>query len=71
MIKIYPTLVMPGSELYKEWLEGKYKEIREEEVIEILEEITKFLPPYVRVNRVQRDMPAQLIVAGVKRGDLR
>jgi elongator complex protein 3 len=71
MIKIYPTLVMPGSELYKEWLEGKYKEIREEEVVEILEEITKFLPPYVRINRVQRDMPSQIIVAGIKRGDLR
>jgi len=71
MIKIYPTLVMPGSELYKEWLEGKYKEINEEEVLKIMEEVTKFLPPWIRINRVQRDMPSDIIVAGIKKGNLR
>lgn len=71
MIKIYPTLVMPGSELYKEYLEGKYKPLNEEEAAEIICEITKFLPPYLRVNRVQRDLPSDLVIAGIKRGDLR
>lgn len=71
MVKIYPTLVMPGSELYKEYLEGKYKPLNEEEAAEIISEITKFMPPFIRVNRVQRDLPSSLVIAGIKRGDLR
>lgn len=71
MVKIYPTLVLPGSELYNEWLKGNYKPIDEERVLNIMREVTKFLPPFVRINRVQRDLPSNLIYAGIKRGDLR
>ncbi|MCL4429548.1 MAG: GNAT family N-acetyltransferase [Chloroflexi bacterium] len=34
-------------------------------------EIKKTIPPWVRVMRVQRDIPARLILAGVKKSDLR
>lgn len=71
MIKIYPTIVMPGSELEKEYREGKYQPLNEDEATELICEITKFLPPYIRVNRVQRDLPSNLVIAGIKRGDLR
>lgn len=71
MVKIYPTLVLPGSELYNSWLRGEYNPINEEEVLKIMREVTKFLPPFVRINRVQRDLPSSLVQAGIKRGDLR
>ncbi len=71
MVKIYPTLILPGSELYYEWKNGKYTPIDEFGVLRIMREVTKFLPPFIRVNRIQRDLPSQLIHAGIKRGDLR
>jgi len=71
MIKIYPTVVLPGSELEKEYREGNYKPLNEEEAAELICEITKFLPPYIRVNRVQRDLPSSLVIGGIRRGDLR
>jgi elongator complex protein 3 len=71
MIKIYPCLVLQGTKAY-EWLsQGKYNPYKTEQAAELLFEIKKTVPPWVRIMRVQRDIPARLIVAGVKRSDLR
>ncbi len=70
-MKIYPTLVMPGTELYKHWQRGDYKPYSLEQMVELVMEVKSFVPPWVRIQRVQRDIPANLIAAGVKRGDLR
>ena len=37
----------------------------------VIAEIKKLIPPWVRVMRVQRDIPAGLILAGVKKSNLR
>lgn len=70
MLKIYPCLVMPGTELYNEWKAGRFEPIGSEEAVERIVEATKFFPPWVRVMRMQRDIPASLIAAGVKNGNL-
>lgn len=70
-IKIYPTLVMPGTKLCKLWQRGEYTPYPLEQVIKLIVEIKKLVPPWVRIQRIQRDVPANLIAAGVKRGDLR
>ena len=71
MIKIYPCLVIAGTKAYDWYREGGYKPYSTEEAAELLAEVKKHLPPWVRVMRVQRDIPAGLIVAGVDKSNLR
>ncbi|MBN2733987.1 MAG: tRNA uridine(34) 5-carboxymethylaminomethyl modification radical SAM/GNAT enzyme Elp3 [Methanomicrobiaceae archaeon] len=63
-IKIYPTLVTPGSEIEKLWENGEYRVYDEDELIDLVAYGKSKLPEYVRLQRVQRDIPAKLIVAG-------
>jgi elongator complex protein 3 len=71
MIKIYPCLVLKGTKAYEWWLKGKYKPYTTEEAAELIVEVKKIVPKWVRIMRVQRDIPAYLIVAGVNRSNLR
>ncbi|MEW6592842.1 MAG: tRNA uridine(34) 5-carboxymethylaminomethyl modification radical SAM/GNAT enzyme Elp3 [Candidatus Hadarchaeota archaeon] len=70
-IKIYPTLVMPGTKLHEMWKNGEYKPYKHEKMVELITEIKKTVPPWVRIQRIQRDIPSNLISDGVKRGDIR
>jgi elongator complex protein 3 len=71
MIKIYPCLVLKGTKAYDWFVEGKYTPYVNEEAADLIAQIKKIVPPWVRIMRVQRDIPAQLIVAGVNRSNLR
>jgi elongator complex protein 3 len=71
MIKIYPCLAIDGTKLYQWVQEGKYALYSTEQAAEVIAEVKKFLPKWVRVMRVQRDIPAQLIMDGVKKSNLR
>jgi elongator complex protein 3 len=71
MIKIYPCLVLKDTKAYEWYSQGKYKPYTTEQAANLIVEIKKSVPPWIRIMRVQRDIPAQLIVAGVKRSDLR
>jgi len=70
-IKIYPTLVLKGTKLYELWLKGEYKPYSTKQAVEVIAEVKKIVPPWIRIQRVQRDIPVPLIVDGVKRSDLR
>ncbi|MDE1797931.1 MAG: tRNA uridine(34) 5-carboxymethylaminomethyl modification radical SAM/GNAT enzyme Elp3 [Candidatus Micrarchaeota archaeon] len=70
MLKLYPCLVMPGTALYDEWKAGRFNPITTEEAVARIAEATKYFPPWVRVMRMQRDIPASKIAAGVKAGNL-
>ncbi len=71
MLKIYPTLVINGTELYKWWKEGKYSPYSDSELIDLIAKVKTNLPPYVRIQRIMRDIPATLIEAGCKNSNLR
>ena len=71
MLKIYPTLVVKGTELYDMWVRGEYKALTDEEAIELISEMYRYIPKWVRVMRIQRDIPATIIEAGPKLGNLR
>ena len=70
MLKIYPCLVTKGSELYDLWKQGKYSPYSDEEAVELIVEIKKILPKWVRTMRIQRDIPSTLIEDGVKKSNL-
>lgn len=71
MMKIYPCLVMPGTKLYELYKKNKYKPITTEEAAEIISESKKFIPDYVRIMRVQRDIPTFVTAAGPDKTNLR
>jgi len=71
MIKIYPCLVLKGTQTYEWWRRGEYKPYTTEEAVELILEVKKIVPSWVRIMRVQRDIPAYLIEAGVNQGNLR
>ena len=71
MLKIYPCMVMAGTELEKIYKEGKFTPIETEEVIKILAEFKPKVPEYVRIMRIQRDIPTKQTLAGVDKTNLR
>ncbi len=71
MIKIYPCLVLKGTKAYDWWRRGEYQPYTTEEAAQLILEVKKMVPPWIRIMRVQRDIPAYLIEAGVNRSNLR
>jgi elongator complex protein 3 len=71
LLKIYPTLVLPGTLLYDDWRAGRYQPYDTEVAAELLARMKRLLPPWVRIQRIQRDIPARLIAAGVRSSNLR
>ncbi|MFX0163312.1 MAG: tRNA uridine(34) 5-carboxymethylaminomethyl modification radical SAM/GNAT enzyme Elp3 [Candidatus Hodarchaeota archaeon] len=71
MLKIYPTLVLEGTKLYEWWKKGEYTPYHDEELIRLIAEIKAMVPPWLRIQRIQRDIPVYLIKAGPKIGHLR
>ncbi len=71
MLKIYPTEVVVGTELYEWWKKGLYRPYDDETAIEVISEMYRYIPKYVRVMRIRRDIPAQEVVAGTKKANLR
>jgi elongator complex protein 3 len=70
-LKIYPTLVVPGTRVYDMWRKGDFDPLESEEAAEIIADIKEIIPEYVRLQRVQRDIPADQIEAGVQKSNLR
>ncbi|MCP1662419.1 MAG: tRNA uridine(34) 5-carboxymethylaminomethyl modification radical SAM/GNAT enzyme Elp3 [Methanocalculus sp. MSAO_Arc1] len=70
-LKIYPTLVTPGSEIEDLYNRGEYRPYTEEELISQVAYAKAQLPEYTRLQRVQREFPARLIVAGSRHGNFR
>ena len=70
-LKIYPCSLIAGTELYQKWLAGDYYPYSEQELVALLADIKPSVPPYTRINRLFRDIPAHHIEAGVKTSNLR
>ena len=70
-LKIYPTLVTPGSEIEALWQEGQYSPYAEDELVDLIAYGKSLIPEYTRLQRIQRDIPAKLIVAGSKHSNFR
>lgn len=65
MLKIYPCVVIKSAEIYKWHKEGKYKPYTGKKLSNLIIKIKKeVIPPYVRINRLIRDIPGNEIEAG-------
>ncbi|QLD84189.1 tRNA uridine(34) 5-carboxymethylaminomethyl modification radical SAM/GNAT enzyme Elp3 [Natronomonas halophila] len=70
-LKIYPTLVVRDTITYDMWRRDEYQPLQNEEAADLIAEIKSMIPRYTRLQRVQRDIPADFIDAGVWKSNLR
>jgi len=70
-LKIYPCSLIADTPLYDHWLAGEYHPYGQEELVALLADVKPTIPPYTRINRLFRDIPAHHIQAGVKLSNLR
>ncbi|MFA5357403.1 MAG: tRNA uridine(34) 5-carboxymethylaminomethyl modification radical SAM/GNAT enzyme Elp3 [archaeon] len=71
MVKFYPCLVIKGTKLYDDWKGGNFSPMEETEAAKLLAQLKSELPNWVRVMRVNRDIPGNIISAGVSKTNLR
>ncbi|MBU1178087.1 tRNA uridine(34) 5-carboxymethylaminomethyl modification radical SAM/GNAT enzyme Elp3 [Patescibacteria group bacterium] len=71
MLKIYPCVLTRDSKLAQMYQQGKYKPYANNQLISLLVKIKAIIPPYVRIMRLGRDIPATDIIAGNKISNIR
>ncbi len=70
-LKIYPLVVTPNSELTGMWERGEFTPYDDTTLIPLMAELQWYLPEYIRLNRMYRDIPASEILAWSKLANLR
>jgi len=65
-LKLYPTMVVEGTELEKWYRDKRYHPYDDDTMIQLIVDIKSAVPKYVRISRVLRDIPAKFIVGGLK-----
>ena len=65
-LKLYPTMVVEGTELERWYQENRYQPYDVNTMIDLMIDIKSIVPKYVRISRVLRDIPAKFITAGCK-----
>ena len=69
--KIYPCEVTPWT-VIKQWFdEGTYVPYAEEALVKVLMDVKSRVHPWIRLNRVVRDIPSNYILGGVDAPNLR
>ncbi len=70
-LKIYPMMVTDKSELTQIWKKWGFQAYDDTTLIDLMSELLAIVPPYVRLNRVYRDIPAHQILHGSHLANLR
>jgi elongator complex protein 3 len=65
-LKIYPTMVVEGTELETWYREGRYQPYDQDVMLDLIARIKGQVPKYVRISRVLRDIPSKFIVGGLR-----
>ena len=70
-VKIYPCMVIRGTALYRMWQRGKFATYDDDTLKKVLKEISVITPPWVRVDRLVRDISRGWVGAGSIRTNMR
>ncbi len=65
-LKLYPTMVVAGTELEKWYQDGHYQPYDDDTMLNLICQIKSIVPKYVRISRVLRDIPAKFVTGGLK-----
>ncbi len=69
--KIYPCSAVPYSKLFDLLQNGKYQPYSDEELKDVLLKVKPKVHPYIRLNRVIRDIPLTYIAGGCSTPNMR
>lgn len=70
-LKVYPCTVVPGTQLEQSYIRGEYQTYSDLELKELLKKIKKITPPYVRIDRLIRDISRKWVVSGTLVSNMR
>jgi len=70
-LKIYPTVVVEGTKLFDLWKKGEYRSYSVDEMVELLAKVKKIIPKYCRIQHTGRLIPANEVMAGSKKTNIR
>ena len=70
-VKIYPAQVIPGTEMYEEWKRGEFTPYDDVLLKDVLKDIKKITPPFVRIDRLVRDISKKWVAAGTRATNMR
>lgn len=70
-VKIYPAQVIAGTEMFRQWQRGEFIPYDDELLKDVLKKIKKITPPFVRIDRLVRDISKKWVEAGTKATNMR
>jgi len=70
-VKIYPTQVIPGTALHREWERGEFETYDDEAMIKVLKKIKLLTPKYCRIDRLVRDISKKWVAGGTIKTNMR
>ncbi len=70
MLKIYPCLVMEGTEYSERYRNGEFEPLGTEDAVDLIVKVKATMPKWVRTMRIMRDIPSNLVEAGIKASNL-
>ncbi|MCD4811892.1 tRNA uridine(34) 5-carboxymethylaminomethyl modification radical SAM/GNAT enzyme Elp3 [bacterium] len=70
-LKIYPTSIIPNTQLEQLYKDGKYLPYTHEQLLKYFLHTLPITPRYARLTRIVRDIPSNEIVAGNKSTNFR
>ncbi len=71
MLKIYPAVVLEGTELHEMWRRGEYTPLTTTDAVRLIVAVKRIVPPWVRIQRIQREIEMDSVKAGLDKGHLR
>jgi elongator complex protein 3 len=71
MLKIYPCMVLEGTKLYEDFKKGLFTPLTTQQAAQRIAWFKKFVPQWVRIMRIQRDIPSYMTEGGVDKTNLR
>lgn len=70
MVKIYPCIILKDTEYYEKWKMGEFTPLTVEQAVDLIIEVKRLMPAWVRTMRIMRDIPSNLVEAGIKSSNL-
>lgn len=70
-LKIYPVQVIPNTELHMLFKAGKFKTYTDDVLKKVLKNIKEITPPWVRIDRLVRDISKQWVSSGTLKTNIR
>jgi histone acetyltransferase (RNA polymerase elongator complex component) len=69
--KVYPCSVVPWTQIEQWYKDGSYIPYNDEALIDVLINLKTFMFPWIRLNRIIRDIPADYIMTEAERPNMR